>query len=200
VFRLTPEEFLADTKRAKNAIEDAGGVAVYGYRAPSFSLVPGTDWAADILQQLGFTYDSSVNPIRHDFYGNADASRTPYLLRDNLWELPIATVRLGQHNFPIGGGAYLRILPLKYSRWGISHLNGVEKSAGMFYLHPWEIDPAQPRLPVRLKSKIRQYTGLKGMANKLEQLLKTFRFGPVCEAFQVELRSHSQVNAAGAVG
>ncbi|MCU1286132.1 MAG: polysaccharide deacetylase [Acidobacteriales bacterium] len=199
VFRLTPEEFLADTKRAKDAIEDAGGVAINGYRAPSFSLIPGTEWAADILQQLGFTYDSSVNPIRHDFYSNQDAPRIPYLLRENLWEFPIATVRFGEQNLPIGGGAYLRILPLKYSTWGISRLNEVEKCAGMFYLHPWEIDAAQPRLPVKLKSKIRQYTGLSGMAGKLEQLLKDFSFGPVRDAFQSQLQAPALVNAAAGV-
>jgi polysaccharide deacetylase family protein (PEP-CTERM system associated) len=112
VYRLTPEEFREDTKRAKTVIEDAGGRQVLGYRAPSFSLIRGTEWAAEILAELGFSYDSSVCPIRHDLYGNSDAQRTPHAIASGrLMEFPIATLAIGRHNFPVGGGGYLRILP-----------------------------------------------------------------------------------------
>ncbi len=195
VFRLTPEEFREDTKRAKAMIEDAGSTPVLGYRAPSFSMVPGTDWALDILAQLGFLYDSSVNPIRHDFYSNADAPRRPYrVAQDSLWELPIATVRLAGQNLPMGGGAYLRIFPLWYTRWGLDHINRTESSPAMFYLHPWEIDPDQPHLPLSTKSRLRQYTNLRYTHKKLEALLGEFRFAPAAVAFpelQRELTARS---------
>lgn len=188
VFRLTPEEFREDTKRAKAVIEDAGSSPVLGYRAPSFSMVPGTEWAHEILAELGFLYDSSVNPIRHDFYSNANAPRRPYQLAGGaLWELPIATVRMGGQNLPMGGGAYLRIFPLWYTRWGLERINAVESSPAMFYLHPWEIDPGQPRLPLSTRSRLRQYTNLRLTHKKLEALLGAFRFAPALAAFP-ELR------------
>lgn len=184
LFRLTPEEFREDTKRAKGVIEDAGSTPVLGYRAPSFSMVRGTEWAPDTLAQLGFLYDSSVNPIRHDFYSNADAPRRPHLIAGNsLWELPIATVRMGGQNLPMGGGAYLRIFPLWYTRWGLNRINKTEGAPAMFYLHPWEIDPEQPRLPLPAKSRLRQYTNLRATHQKLETLLGEFRFAPAAVAF-----------------
>ena len=195
VFRLTPEEFREDTKRAKAVIEDAGSAPVLGYRAPSFSMVPGTGWAHEILAELGFLYDSSVNPIRHDFYSNAGAPRRPYKLLDGaLWELPIATVRMAGQNLPMGGGAYLRIFPLWYMRWGLKRINQGEASPAMFYLHPWEIDPGQPRLPLSAKSRLRQYTNLSNTHQKLESLLAEFSFGPASAAFP-ELQTTSGVTA-----
>lgn len=182
VFRLTPQEFREDTARAKDAIEQAGGVPVRGYRAPSFSFIKGTEWAPEILAELGFTYDSSINPVRHDFYSNADKPRTPYQHPGGLWELPIATVRLAGQNLPMGGGAYLRIFPLGYMRWGLARLRQ-EGAPAMFYLHPWEIDAGQPRLALRPKSRLRQYTNLGAMQRKLETLLGEFRFGSVLDAF-----------------
>lgn len=198
VFRLTPAEFQEDTARAKKVIEDAGGVPVWGYRAPSFSLIPGTEWAAEILAELGFTYDSSVNPIRHDFYSNAGAPRHPHQIAGGaLWELPIATVRFAGQNLPVGGGAYLRILPYAYSRWGLRQLNREEQMPAMFYLHPWEIDPGQPRLPVGAKSRVRQYTNLGHTLGKLEALLTAFPFGPAIEAFpQVRVPSADRMTGA----
>ncbi len=185
VFRLTPAEFHEDTRRAKQAIEDAGGAPVLGYRAPSFSMVPGTEWALEILAELGFTYDSSVNPIRHDFYSNAGAPRSPHKVSGGrLLELPIATRRFAGQNLPMGGGAYLRIFPLAYSKWGLKAINRAEGPA-MFYLHPWEIDEHQPRLAVSLKSRLRQYTNLGRMYPKLESLLQTFEFGTVRDVILV---------------
>jgi polysaccharide deacetylase family protein (PEP-CTERM system associated) len=184
VFRLTPEEFREDTKRAKDAIESAGGQPVYGYRAPSFSMIRGTEWAFDTLAELGFRYDSSVNPIRHDFYGNADAPRFPYpIAGGSMTELPIATVRTLGSNWPCGGGAYLRFFPRSYFRWAIRRLNDAEKQPVMLYLHPWEIDCDQPRLPVKWKSRVRQYTRLRHMESNLRSLLCDFSFGTVQQAF-----------------
>jgi polysaccharide deacetylase family protein (PEP-CTERM system associated) len=185
VFRLTPAEFDEDTRRAKQAIEDAGGMSIYGYRAPSFSMVPGTEWALNILANQGFTYDSSVNPIRHDFYSNAGAPRTPHrVCEGRMLELPIATRSALGQNLPMGGGAYLRVLPLAYSTWGLRSINAAGEPA-MLYLHPWEIDAGQPRLKVGLKSRIRQYTNLDRMYGKLEHLLQNFKFGTVRDVFAI---------------
>jgi polysaccharide deacetylase family protein (PEP-CTERM system associated) len=184
VFRLTPEEFREDTRRAKAAIESAANVKVNGYRAPSFSLVPGTEWAAQILAEEGFTYDSSINPIKHDFYSNADAPRVPHrLAQGQLLEIPIATAKLAGRTMPVGGGAYFRIFPLMYSTWGLSSINSEEKRPAMFYLHPWEIDAEQPHLDVKLKSRLRQYTSLGSTYTKLETLLDRFQFGSTAAAF-----------------
>lgn len=183
VFRLTPEEFREDTLRAKDVIETASGRPVQGYRAPSFSMTPGTEWAQEILGTLGFTYDSSVNPIRHDFYSNADAPRTPYALAPGVTELPIATTQFAGNRWPCGGGAYLRAFPLAYFRWSLRRLNQREAMPAMMYLHPWEVDAEQPRLPAPIKARLRQYLGLKRMQPNLESLLRQFSFAPVETAF-----------------
>ena len=195
LFRLSPVEFREDTKRAKDVIESAGSVEVKGYRAPSFSLVPGTEWAPDILGDLGFSYDSSINPIRHDFYSNAGAPRIPHRLKSHqILEIPIATVQYARKNFPVGGGAYFRIFPLRYTKWGLTSINDSEKRPAMFYLHPWEIDPGQPRLKVKLKSRLRQYTSLASTSSKLERLLDAFEFGTASAAFNVAGRSPTATN------
>jgi len=192
VYRLSPEEFREDTRKAKGAVEDAAGVRVDGYRAPSFSLVKGTEWAQEILGELGFLYDSSVCPVNHDLYGNPDAPRIPHRIAAGaLLEFPVATLSVGGHNFPVGGGGYLRLLPYAYTRWGLSLLNQEECSRAIVYLHPWEIDPEQPRLPASLRSRFRQYTGLGTTAEKLKRLLKDFRFAPIAESFSLELASTS---------
>jgi polysaccharide deacetylase family protein (PEP-CTERM system associated) len=197
VFRLDPAEFRSDTADAKKAIEDAGGQPVSGYRAPSFSITPGTEWAYDVLAELGFTYDSSVNPIRHDFYGNPHAPRGPHTVASGrLVELPIATSRIFGQNWPAGGGAYLRLFPLMYFQKVLAGLDQ-DNTSGMFYLHPWEIDPEQPRLGVGLKSRFRQYTGLGRMQANLEKLFSRHEFGPVREVYATELRSALDA-AAGA--
>jgi succinoglycan biosynthesis protein ExoA len=199
VHRLTPSEFREDTLRAKRAIEDAGGVRVFGYRAPSFTMVPGTEWALAILAELGFEYDSSVNPVRHDLYGNASAPRVPNRVSGGaILELPIVTTRLGNRNLPIGGGGYLRILPYAYSRWGLRRANQVEGMRGIVYLHPWEIDPEQPRLQAPRKARFRQYVGLSTMERKLDSLLQDFRFAPISSVFQQELLETAPVTQATA--
>jgi succinoglycan biosynthesis protein ExoA len=191
IYQLSANEFRADTFKAKCTIEDAGGVLVRGYRAPSFSMVPGTEWAAPILAEMGFAYDSSVHPISHDIYDNAAAPRVPHRICDGaLLELPIATCRLGRNNLPIGGGGYLRILPYFYTRWGLTRFKHKDGQSAVVYLHPWEIDPMQPRLRASRRSVFRQYTRLSAMETKLTHLLQDFRFAPLSTVFNQELEDH----------
>ena len=189
VFRLSPKDFAADTREAKETIEDVVGISIAGYRAPSFSILPQNAWAYEILAELGFSYDSSTYPIRHDFYGNQHSPRVPHRVANGrLLELPIATVPFLGSNWPIGGGAYLRILPTSYMFSGLGARNRAGERA-VVYLHPWEIDPDQPRLPVGLKSRLRQYTNLAGMEGRFERLLTSFRFDTLSHVFAEELKT-----------
>ncbi len=184
VFRLDQDSFQQDTRIAKEAIEDATGLAVHGYRAPSFSITPGTEWAFDVLQELGFSYDSSVNPVRHSFYGNPSASRYPYFVGESrLLEIPVATWRVGSTNLPVGGGAYLRILPYQYVRAGLAWINHVERKPFTLYMHPWEIDQFQPMLPLDWKSRARQTWGIATMESRMSRLLTSFRFAPMNQVY-----------------
>jgi polysaccharide deacetylase family protein (PEP-CTERM system associated) len=184
IYTLSPEVFREDTYRAKSVIEDAAGSQIRGYRAPSFSLTSGTEWAAEILAEAGFSYDSSVHPVAHDLYDNRDAPRHPYRFKKtSLVEIPISTIQIGKKNLPFGGGGYFRILPYAYVSWAIRKVNRVEKRPSMFYIHPWEVDPGQPRLATSGKSKFRQYTGLASTMKNLGRLLDEFSFAPICEAF-----------------
>jgi polysaccharide deacetylase family protein (PEP-CTERM system associated) len=179
VYKLTPAEFRADTLHAKTAIQQATGMEVFGYRAPSYSVTKQSLWALDILAELGFTYDSSVFPIRHDIYGIPDAPRTPYEVSTpsgSITEWPITTFRVGgTHNWPIGGGGYLRILPFWYTSMGMNRALA-EDIPMIVYTHPWEVDPAQPRIRAPLKSRLRHYTQLDTTYDKLERLLSLERF------------------------
>jgi polysaccharide deacetylase family protein (PEP-CTERM system associated) len=188
VFRLRPQEYRADTYRAKKAIEDAAGVAVCGYRAPNFSIIPSVPWAYSILEELGFLYDSSVYPVHHELYGNHGAPRHAHRVGDRLLELPLATWRVRNLNVPVAGGAYLRILPYSLVKHGVRDMNLNDGMPAILYLHPWEIDHAQPRLSVGWKSRLRQYTGLVGMASKLERLLKQFTLGRIYDAVYLPAR------------
>src|SRR5579862_2087679 len=183
VFRLDRVSFCEDTSAAKKAIEDATGVRVAGYRAPCFSVTSGTEWAFDVLADLGFRYDSSINPVWHTFYGNSSAPRFPYYVADDrLLEIPIASWRLWGVNLPIGGGAYLRLLPYWYSAMGLRSMNSRECHPGTIYLHPWEIDHQQPlKLPVL--SGIRQTWGTATMERKIKGLLGDFHFAPLAEVY-----------------
>lgn len=184
LWRLSPAEFRADTRRARAAIEDAGGKAVVGYRAPSFSVVERTLWAVEILAEEGFQYDSSVFPIHHDVYGMPSAPRFPFRwgCRDglHLYEIPPTTVRFRRWNLPAGGGAYLRILPEWYTRWAVGKIRGDSQSM-VVYFHPWEIDPGQPRLEGRLRSRFRHYFQLRGMQGKLARILSSGNFVPLID-------------------
>jgi len=182
VYDMTPSMFREDIRRSKRALEDAAGVAVQGYRAPSYSVTPRSLWALDVLIEEGFRYDSSIFPIHHDRYGIPVSSRHPYRLdrpAGSIVEVPGSTVRWGLFNFPVAGGGYFRILPYAWTRWGIARLNQSEERPAIFYLHPWEIDPDQPRLSAGLLSRFRHYRNLGETEARLKQLLADFQFAPM---------------------
>ncbi len=180
VYSLTPREFRQDTRRAVATIEDACGVTPRVYRAPSYSIIRESLWALEILVEEGFVSDSSIYPIAHDRYGIPGSPRYPHVIETPagpIREFPIATVRLSNERVaPIGGGGYLRLLPYRYTSAGIRRLNRDENQPACIYFHPWEIDPDQPRLASGLIARLRTYTGVKGMARKLERLLAEFEF------------------------
>ena len=186
VSAMSPAEFRADTRQAKARIEAALGEAVIGYRAPNFSIGRAQSWAYPILLEEGFRYDSSTHPIVHDRYGQPGAPRFPYeIYRDGasaLVEFPIGTARLLGVNLPVGGGGFFRLLPLGLTRRGIERVNTVDRRPVMFYLHPWELDPGQPRPAMAWRYRFRHYVGLERQAAKLSALLSTFRFGTAREA------------------
>ncbi len=182
VFRMTPEAFKTDTVRAKRAIEDAGGIGVDFYRAPSFSIVRSSRWAFDILAELGFTRDSSIHPVPHPTYGNPQAPRRPFRTASGIIEYPIATWRVCGRNLPMGGGAYLRIFPYQYIKTGLNSLQR-EGLPGALYLHPWEIDAGQPRIATARKARMRQYTGLAATESKLRRLMRDFQLTTMSQAF-----------------
>ncbi len=182
VYDQTPRGFRDDLRRAKGVLESAGAVAVFGYRAPSYSITPRSLWALDILIEEGFRYDASIFPVHHDRYGIPVSARHMYRVEREcgaLWEAPASTVRLATMNLPIAGGGYFRILPYAWTRWGIDRLNRVERRPAIFYLHPWEIDPDQPRLDASLLSRFRHYRNLDKTESRLRTLLRDFRFGPM---------------------
>jgi polysaccharide deacetylase family protein (PEP-CTERM system associated) len=182
VYDQTPREFREDLRRAKGVVEDAASVTVFGYRAPSYSVTPRSLWALDILIEEGFRYDASIFPVHHDRYGIPVSARHAYRIEREsgaLWEAPASTVRCGAMNLPIAGGGYFRILPYGWTRWGIDRLNRVERRPAIFYLHPWEIDPDQPRLDASMLSRFRHYRNLDKTESRLRALLRDFRFGPM---------------------
>ena len=180
VYNLTPAEFKADTNRAVSAIENACGIRPRIYRAPSYSITAESQWALEILVQCGFTHDSSIYPISHDRYGIPGFSRFAQSLSTpsgSIYEIPIATVRLSATAVaPVGGGAYLRLLPYRYTAAGIRRINNMDRQPACIYFHPWELDPAQPRLARSALARMRTYAGLRGMRAKVEQLLTDFKF------------------------
>ena len=180
VYSQPPEEFREDVRRAKRTIEDASGQVVAGYRAPSFSITKDSLWALDVLVEEGYKYDASIFPIRHDRYGIPDAPRHRHVLTrpaGTLTEAPGSTVRVLGSNLPVAGGGYFRILPYWWTRWGIARLNQTEGKPAIFYLHPWEIDPEQPRLDAGSLSRFRHYRNLDKAEGRLKRLLTDFQFG-----------------------
>jgi len=175
IYKLDRREFLDDTLKAKDIIEQAAGRAIFGYRAPSYSVTSASLWALEALVEAGFTYDSSIFPIRHDVYGIPDAPRSPFRLSTpsgSLVEFPITTFRIGgSPNFPVGGGGYLRLLPFWYTRLGFQRAKA-DNLPLIAYVHPWEVDPGQPRLAGRARSRIRHYTNLARMYDRLGALLE----------------------------
>jgi len=182
VYDQTPAAFRQDVRRAKSLLESLTGCPVAGYRAPSFSITARTPWAFDVLIEEGHRYDASVFPVRHDRYGIPDAPRHPYVVTraaGSIVEVPGSTVPLGPVNAPIAGGGYFRLLPYWWTRWGISRLNQAEARPAVFYLHPWEIDPDQPRIAAKGLRRIRHYRNLDQTEPRLRRLLRDFRFDTV---------------------
>ena len=174
----TPAEFRQDVEDTKRVLEDICGAEVIGFRAASFSIGSTNLWALDVLADAGYRYSSSINPIRHDHYGSPSSPRVPFRAeKGGLLEVPISTIPLLGNNLPCGGGGYFRILPYRYFHWAIRRLNEGEGRPSVFYFHPWEIDPDQPRQRgVGLKTRIRHYFNLHRMEPKLRRLLADFRW------------------------
>ena len=182
VYDMTPAAFRDDIRRSKDVLESAGATAVRGFRAPSYSITPRSLWALDVLIEEGFEYDASIFPIHHDRYGIPLSPRKPYQLDrqcGSILEAPGSTVRWGALNMPVAGGGYFRILPYAWTKWGIDRINQMESRPAIFYLHPWEVDPDQPRLSAGALSRFRHYRNLDKTESRLRQLLGDFRFGPM---------------------
>ncbi|OYW87459.1 MAG: polysaccharide deacetylase [Sphingobium sp. 32-64-5] len=182
VFTLTPETFRADLRKSRDLLEQAGGVAVNGYRAPSFSIDTRTPWAHPILAEEGYAYSSSVAPIVHDHYGWPQAPRFAFrpVVDSPLLELPVTTARLGGRTLAAGGGGFFRLLPYAFSRWAVGQVNRRNARPAILYFHPWEIDPDQPRVAdAPLKSRVRHYSNLDVMAPKLRRLIGDFAWGRI---------------------
>lgn len=182
VFTFQPEEFRADLRKSRQALEDAAGQQLSGYRAPSFSIDARTPWAHEILAEEGYQYSSSVAPVVHDHYGWPEAPRFAFapVEDSDLLELPVTTARLGGRTIAAGGGGFFRLLPYKFSSWAIGQVNSHDQRPAIFYFHPWEIDPDQPRVEqAPLRSKVRHYSRLSAMEGKLEKLLGDFQWGRV---------------------
>jgi len=189
VYSQTPEEFRADLQRARAVIEAASGTRLRGYRAPSFSITAQSLWALDVLAEEGYEYDASIFPIRHDRYGLPTAPRHIFRVRcaaGDLVEVPGSTVHVAGLTLPVAGGGYFRLLPYAWTRWGIDRLNRVERQPAVFYLHPWEIDPDQPRLPADAMGRFRHYRNLHRTEGRLRQLLRDFRFAPLGEVLPAQ--------------
>ncbi len=186
VHAIGPERFRADLTRARAALEDAGGVRVIGYRAPTFSIGPASaPWAHAILGETGHAYSSSIFPVKHDLYGTPDAPRGPYRPDGSgVVELPMTTVRIGARNLPCSGGGWFRLFPYALFRRGLARVNAIERRPGIFYFHPWEIDPDQPRVADAPRlSRFRHYTGMATMAARVSRLLADFSWGRMDEVF-----------------
>ena len=182
VYKLGAAGFRDDVTRGKRALEDCLGTPVAGFRAASYSIVASTPWALDVLVEAGFEYDSSIFPIRHDIYGIPGFNRFPVLVRcaaGEILEIPPSTVRFLGRNWPAAGGGYFRLLPYRLTTWAIRRINTIDQRPAMVYVHPWELDVAQPRLAAGRASRLRQYTNLDKTEPRLRRLLREFRFAPI---------------------
>ncbi|MGL4552338.1 MAG: XrtA system polysaccharide deacetylase [Gemmataceae bacterium] len=184
VYEQTVAEFRSDLRRGLDALEDAVGERVTLYRAPSFSITEKSSWALDVLAEEGIRIDSSIYPVRHDRYGMPDAPITPHRIdrpAGTLWEFPPPVARLWGLNLPAGGGGYFRLAPYPLTRWALNRINADGRPFAA-YLHPWEIDPDQPRVACGWKQRFRHYTGLTRTEGRLVRLLRDFRFGTMSDA------------------
>lgn len=182
---LSQAAFRDDVTRAKQLLEDLGGVPVLGYRAPSFSIGAGNLWALDELARAGYRYSSSIYPIRHDHYGMPDSPRFAYRVAGGgLLEVPVTTLRVMNRNLPSSGGGYFRLLPYALSRWMLQRVNEGDREPAVFYFHPWEIDAGQPRIVgIDAKTRFRHYVNIPRMETRLQQLLADFRWGRMDRIF-----------------
>jgi len=180
-----PEQFRQDIERTRKLLQDLSGEPVLGYRAASYSIGASEAWAWQQLAEAGYRYSSSIVPIRHDLYGIPDAPRFAFDTVDGqLLEIPITTLPLGGRNINCGGGGWFRLFPYAFSRWALSRVNTIDGQAGIFYFHPWEIDPQQPRPPgLGMRSRFRHYLNLDRTYSRLERLLKDFRWGRMDDIF-----------------
>ncbi len=183
----TRDEFRADVLRSKGVLEDVIGMPVYGYRAASFSIDHSNLWAFPELEAAGFTYSSSIYPVRHDLYGAPHAPRTPFCPpgTTRLTEIPVSTVRVGGRNWPAGGGGFFRLLPYVVSRGLIRSVNVNDRAAANMYFHPWEFDPQQPRPSgIRLKTRVRHYLNQERALTRMARLLADFSWAPFREVYR----------------
>ncbi len=193
IYEMTPDEFRDDVRRSTEVLSSITGERVTSFRAPCFSVTRSTLWALDILAEEGFLYDSSIFPIVHDKYGIPNAERFPHHIEcsnGTLWEFPPSVVRIGKYNLPVAGGGYFRLYPARFSLACLGRVNRIARQPFMFYIHPWELDPDQPRLPGSWASRFRHYQNLGSTARKLRWLLKEFRFGTQSSA----LAEHQSVS------
>jgi polysaccharide deacetylase family protein (PEP-CTERM system associated) len=186
VYKQSPGTFRQETQSAKALLEELTGAKVRGYRAATYSITARSLWALEILEELGFEYDSSVFPVRHDLYGIPGASRWPFRVASGrLVEIPLTTVNVAGQSLPCAGGGYFRLLPYRFFRWALRRVNA-EGLPAVFYLHPWEIDPQQPRIGASWRSRFRHYTNLHRTESRLERLLRDFSWGRMDEVFTGE--------------
>jgi polysaccharide deacetylase family protein (PEP-CTERM system associated) len=187
LYEQTPAVFAEDLHRAKQTIEDAAGQAVIGYRAPSFSITPSSQWALDVLAEQGYAYDASVYPIHHDRYGLPGAARHPYIehrLGRRIVEAPGTTVQIGRLVLPAAGGGYFRLYPYALTRWAIQRVNTRDAQPAIVYVHPWEVDPDQPRIAVGLATRLRHYVNLRRTEPRLRRLLADFPFASLADVLR----------------
>lgn len=186
VYRITPDEFRADVGKTKDMLEAITGKEVIGYRAPSFSITPANTWALDVLAETGYRYDSSVFPVSiHDRYGFAGVGSRPFKWENGLLEIPLSVYRLGKLALPAAGGGYFRLFPYQYFRIALSRLNASGEVA-TFYLHPWELDPDQPRVELPWLYRFRHYVNLRKTESRLRRLVADFEFTGVATAHSVQ--------------
>ena len=181
---LSRDAFTQDVTRAKKMLEDLGGKPVLGYRAPSFSIGTANLWAFDVLAEAGYSYSSSVYPIKHDHYGMPDSPRFAYRLANGLLEVPVTTLRMMNRNLPSSGGGYFRLLPYALSRWMLRKVNREDRESAVFYFHPWEIDPGQPRIAgIDARTRFRHYVNIDRTEGRLQSLMQDFRWGRMDQIF-----------------
>ncbi|OED38092.1 polysaccharide deacetylase [Chromatiales bacterium (ex Bugula neritina AB1)] len=194
VTTLSRKEFSEDIAKAKVTLEDVSSTPITGYRAPSYSFTLQNDWAHDVLLEQGYHYSSSIAPIKHDLYGIPDAPRFAHICANGgILELPITTTRLHNKNYPCGGGGWFRLYPYAVSKWAINRVNARDNESVIFYFHPWEIDPEQPRVSgLNLTTRFRHYQNLASMEGKIARLLDDYKWRTIPEVFSNDLANVTQ--------